>query len=75
MMLSLPRAAAMLPLWYRISQVMVSSDGSASTSSVDMLRYKLLPPSTTPKKSSATIDGEGRVVVCDSDNNRVQVLE
>ena len=37
-----------------MSKVMVSSEGSASTSSVDMLRYRLLPSSTTPKKSSAT---------------------
>ena len=37
-----------------MSKAMVSSEGSASTSSVDMLRYRLLPSSTTPKKSSAT---------------------
>ena len=44
----------MLPLWYRMSKVMVSREGSASTSSVDMLRPKLLPSGNTPKKLSAT---------------------
>ena len=33
---------------------MVSIEGSASTSSVDRLRYRLLPSGVTPKKSSAT---------------------
>ena len=37
-----------------MSKVMVSSEGSASTSSVDMLRSRLLPSGTTPKKLSAT---------------------
>jgi hypothetical protein len=44
----------MLPLWYRISKVMVSSEGRASTSSVDKLSSRLPPPDKTPKKSSAT---------------------
>ena len=33
---------------------MVSSEGSASTSSVDMLRSRLLPSGNTPKNLSAT---------------------
>jgi hypothetical protein len=34
--------------------MMVNSEGRASTSSVDMLRSRLLPSGTTPKKFSAT---------------------
>ena len=51
--MSPPLAAPTLPLWYRMSRAMVSREGSASTSSVDVPRYTL-PSDKTPKNCSAT---------------------
>ena len=52
--MSQPLAAPTLPLWYRMSKAVVSREGSASTSNVDMMRSKLLPSGRTPKQISVT---------------------